>query len=219
MNMESTEYSLDELLCQSLSQYRQNRFYDDSFESEQKASNMLEEAWALVNNTGNCVDMAKMGCALEYLVQTFYINCNTDKLLNNMDKALITFWKKKKSDCLEVFPVYLWFGYYFLLRFRNRRSVFHSRDKRMVANVLSFLVDTFRKFKTKTISVEVLPLFSSNVWDETVCWVEQVHDSGLCEKQSASLLYQLYDLRKTEVSDDVPVRDALLQWILEFYCF
>ncbi len=219
MNMESTACSLDELLCQSLSLYRQNRFYDDCLESEQKASHMLEEAWAMVHKTKNCADMAKLGCILECLVQKFYIDYNTDKALDDVDTTLIAFWKKNEASCMEVFSVYLWFGYYFLLRFRNKQSVFHSRNKRMMAEIISFLTDTFRRFKTKSMPVEVLSLFSPDVWSETVCWVEQVHDSCLCEKQALHLLQQLYDLGTSEVSQERLEQDALLQQIVTFYCF
>lgn len=66
---------------------------------------------------------------------------------------------------------------------------------------------------------EVLSHLSVDVWGETVCWMEQVHDSRLCEKQSSALLAQLYNLKSVELEKGLGKQDALLQQILEFYCF
>ncbi|MCS2844662.1 hypothetical protein NXV51_12590 [Bacteroides uniformis] len=49
--------------------------------------------------------------------------------------------------------------------------------------------------------------------------MEQVHDSRLCEKQSSALLAQLYNLKSVELEKGPGKQDALLQQILEFYCF
>ncbi|WP_242672384.1 hypothetical protein [Bacteroides sp. A1C1] len=56
--MESAEYSLDELLCQSLLLFRQYRFYDAP-ECGEKAFRMLEEAHVWMGRTQECVDIAK----------------------------------------------------------------------------------------------------------------------------------------------------------------
>ena len=66
---------------------------------------------------------------------------------------------------------------------------------------------------------EVLSHLSVDVWREIVCWMEQVHDSRLCEKQSSALLAQLYNLKSVELEKGLGKQDALLQQILEFYCF
>ena len=58
--MESAEYSLDELLCQSLLLFRQYRFYDAP-ECGEKAFRILEEAHVWMGRTQECVDMAKWG--------------------------------------------------------------------------------------------------------------------------------------------------------------
>lgn len=217
--MESTACSFDELLCQSLLLFRQYHFYNGCLECEVEASRALEAAHHLMVEAQNGIYMAKWGCALECLAQKYYINDNTDKMLSGIDVVLMDFWKKREKLCVEAFSAYLWLGYYFLLRFRNGQSSYHNRSKRAMSEILSFLIDIFHKFKKQSVSAEVLALFSPDVWGETVCWVEQVYDSHLCEKQSASLLHQLYDLRKTEVSHTMPVHDILLQQILEFYCF
>ena len=62
--MESAEYSLDELLCQSLLLFRQYRFYDAP-ECGEKAFRILEEAHVWMGRTQECVDMAKWGCVIE----------------------------------------------------------------------------------------------------------------------------------------------------------
>lgn len=184
--MESTECSLDELLCQSLVLFRQCRFYDNCQESEVEASHLLEEAHVMAG-TKSVVDMAKWGCTLECLAQKYYINGDTDELLSDLDSCLVTFWKKVEASSVDAFSVYLWLGYYFLLRFRNRQSCCHARCKRAMSEILSFLIEIFRKFKSKSIPEEIIPLFPADVWGETVYWVELVHDSCLCEKQSAAL--------------------------------
>ena len=70
--MESAEYSLDELLCQSLLLFRQYRFYDAP-ECGEKAFRILEEAHVWMGRTQECVDMAKWGCVIECLAQKYYI--------------------------------------------------------------------------------------------------------------------------------------------------
>ena len=102
--MESTEYTFDELLCQSLLLFRQSRFYDNCQESEVEAYKMLEEAKLLINKTHDSVDMAKWGCAFECLVQKYYINGDTDNILGDIDVTLINFWKKVVASMSESFP-------------------------------------------------------------------------------------------------------------------
>ena len=119
----------------------------------------------------------------------------------------------------EVTTVYLWLGYYFLLRFRNRESRSHSRCKQIMSSLLCALVEIFRKVEKGGAPTEVLSHLSVDVWGETVCWMEQVHDSRLCEKQSSALLAQLYNLKSVELEKGPGKQDALLQQILEFYCF
>ena len=51
--MESAEYSLDELLCQSLLLFRQYRFYDAP-ECGEKAFRILEEAHVWMGRTQEC---------------------------------------------------------------------------------------------------------------------------------------------------------------------
>ena len=200
--MESAEYSLDELLCQSLLLFRQYRFYDAP-ECGEKAFRILEEAHVWMGRTQECVDMAKWGCVIECLAHA----------------ALVAHWKRIEKIHAEVTTVYLWLGYYFLLRFRNRESRSHSRCKQIMSSLLCALVEIFRKVEKGGAPTEVLSHLSVDVWGETVCWMEQVHDSRLCEKQSSALLAQLYNLKSVELEKGPGKQDALLQQILEFYCF
>lgn len=217
--MESTEYAFDELLCQSLLLFRQSRFYDNYQESEVEAYRMLEEAKLLINETHNSVDMAKWGCAFECLVQKYYINGDTDNILGDIDVTLINFWKKVDASSVGVFPIYLWLGYYFLLRLKNQQSCCHVRCRRMMSDILSFLIEFFHKYRNRAVPMSVLTLFTVDVWGETVYWVELVHNSSLCEKQSGALLRQLYNLSQAELVQNRAEPDNLLQRILEFYCF
>lgn len=211
--------SFDELLCQSLSLFRQNRMYGDGFECEEKASLMLREARCLVSESKDYVCMAKWGCVVECLAQKFYINNETDAVLEDIDISLISFWKEVEHTDMMTFPVFLWMGYYFLLRFRNSQSRFHNRSKRTILEMVSYLTDKFRKFKNKAIPIEVLSLFPTDVWGETVYWSELVHDTRVCEKQSANLLEQLYNLKKVGLQQGGLGQNALLQQVLDFYCF
>ena len=88
-----------------------------------------------------------------------------------------------------------------------------------MSSLLCALVEIFRKVEKGGAPTEVLSHLSVDVWGETVCWMEQVHDSRLCEKQSAALLAQLYNLKSVELEKGPGKQDALLQQILEFYCF
>lgn len=216
--MESIECPLDELLCQSLLLFRQYRLYDAQ-ECGGGASRMLKEARVLADDTHDCVDMAKWGCVVECLAQKYYIDNDTDAVLGEVDILLIAHWKKIEKIPVEISAVYLWLGYYFLLRFRNRESRFHSRCKQMMYGLLCSLTEIFRKMEKGSVPVEVLSHFSTDVWGETVCWMEQVHDSCLCEKQSAVLLAQLYKLKSVELDKSPGKQAVLLQYILDFYCF
>ena len=131
----------------------------------------------------------------------------------------VAHWKRIEKIHAEVTTVYLWLGYYFLLRFRNRESRSHSRCKQIMSSLLCALVEIFRKVEKGGAPTEVLSHLSVDVWGETVCWMEQVHDSRLCEKQSSALLAQLYNLKSVELEKGPGKQDALLQQILEFYCF
>ena len=91
--MESAEYSLDELLCQSLLLFRQYRFYDAP-ECGEKAFRILEEAHVWMGRTQECVDMAKWGCVIECLAQKYYIEDDTDAILEEIDAALVAHWKR-----------------------------------------------------------------------------------------------------------------------------
>ena len=133
--MESAEYSLDELLCQSLLLFRQYRFYDAP-ECGEKAFRILEEAHVWMGRTQECVDMAKWGCVIECLAQKYYIEDDTDAILEEIDAALVAHWKRIEKIHAEVTTVYLWLGYYFLLRFRNRESRSHSRCKQIMSSLL-----------------------------------------------------------------------------------
>lgn len=144
---------------------------------------------------------------------------DTDAILEEIDAALVAHWKRIEKIHAEVTTVYLWLGYYFLLRFRNRESRSHSRCKQIMSSLLCALVEIFRKVEKGGAPTEVLSHLSVDVWGETVCWMEQVHDSRLCEKQSSALLAQLYNLKSVELEKGLGKQDALLQQILEFYCF
>ena len=178
---------MDELLCQSLLLFRQYRFYDAP-ECGEKAFRILEEAHVWMGRTQECVDMAKWGCVIECLAQKYYIEDDTDAILEEIDAALVAHWKRIEKIHAEVTTVYLWLGYYFLLRFRNRESRSHSRCKQIMSSLLCALVEIFRKVEKGGAPTEVLSHLSVDVWGETVCWMEQVHDSRLCEKQSSALL-------------------------------
>ena len=93
LNMESAEYSLDELLCQSLLLFRQYRFYDAP-ECGEKAFRILEEAHVWMGRTQECVDMAKWGCVIECLAQKYYIEDDTDAILEEIDAALVVHRKR-----------------------------------------------------------------------------------------------------------------------------
>lgn len=213
------KYSFDELLCQSLLLFRQDRMYGDVPECREKASLMLGEARHLINESMDTICIAKWGCVIETLAQKYYINNETDAVLEGMDVFLISQWKKAEHSDIEVFSFYLWIGYYFLLRSRNSQTHFRARSRRIMCDIVSCITEIFRKFKNKAVPTEILSLFPTDVWGETVYWAELVHDTRICEKQSAHLLAQLYNLKKVELQQSEPGQNVLLQQILEFYCF
>ena len=90
--MNDIDCSYDDLLCRSLSLFRQFRLYDDRIE-EDNAFVFLREAEKVVSDTRNGVCVAKLGCVIECLAHRFYINDDTDVILEEVDVFLIKFWK------------------------------------------------------------------------------------------------------------------------------
>ena len=177
--MESAEYSLDELLCQSLLLFRQYRFYDAP-ECGEKAFRILEEAHVWMGRTQECVDMAKWGCVIECLAQKYYIEDDTDAILEEIDAALVAHWKRIEKIHAEVTTVYLWLGYYFLLRFRNRESRSHSRCKQIMSSLLCALVEIFRKVEKGGAPTEVLSHLSVDGWSRYMIPVFARSSRQLC---------------------------------------
>ena len=101
-----TEYSLDELLCQSLLLFRQYRFYDAP-ECGEKAFRILEEAHVWMGRTQECVDMAKWGCVIECLAQKYYIEDDTDAILEEIDAALVAHWKRIEKSMQKSPPLFM----------------------------------------------------------------------------------------------------------------
>lgn len=64
--MNDIDCSYDDLLCRSLSLFRQFRLYDDRIE-EDNAFVFLREAEKVVSDTRNGVCVAKLGCVIECL--------------------------------------------------------------------------------------------------------------------------------------------------------
>ena len=144
LNMNDADCSFDDLLCQSLSLFHQFRLYDDRME-EDNAFKFLREAEKVVADNKDGVCVAKLGCVIECLAHRFYINDNTDGILEEVDTFLIKFWKGIKQPSSEAFIASLWVGEYFLLRLKNPESRFRSRSKKMVSKILSFMADMLRK--------------------------------------------------------------------------
>ena len=116
--MESTEYTLDGLLCQSILLFYQSRFYDTCRESETEAFQLLEQARLVMRDTQSCVDMAKWGCTFECLAQKYYINGDTDGVLEEIDTALASFWKRS-VPCGNVRRLFV-VGVLFFIAFQER---------------------------------------------------------------------------------------------------
>lgn len=189
--MNDIDCSYDDLLCRSLSLFRQFRLYDDRIE-EDNAFVFLREAEKVVSDTRNGVCVAKLGCVIECLAHRFYINDDTDVILEEVDAFLIKFWKGLKQPSPETFIASLWIGEYFLLRLKNPKSRLHGRSKKMVSKILSFMADMLRKPEKQ----KVLSLSSVAVLEETVDWVKEVCDVHICEKQVVILLERLYYLQE-----------------------
>ena len=109
LNMNDADCPFDDLLCQSLSLFHQFRLYDDRME-EDNAFKFLREAEKVVADNKDGVCVAKLGCVIECLAHRFYINDNTDGILEEVDTFLIKFWKGIKQPSSEAFIASLWVG-------------------------------------------------------------------------------------------------------------
>ena len=211
--MNDIDCPYDDLLCHSLSLFRQFRLYDDRIE-EDNAFNFLREAEKVVSDTRNGICAAKLGCVIECLAHRFYINDDTDVILEEVDAFLIKFWKGLKQPSPEAFIASLWIGEYFLLRLKNPKSRLHGRSKKMVSKILSFLADMLRKPEKQ----KVLCLSSVAVFEETVDWIKEVCDMHICEKQVVILLERLYQLQeKGMLGGEADKKNTLRRQIWDFY--
>lgn len=211
--MNDIDCSYDDLLCRSLSLFRQFRLYDDRIE-EDNAFVFLREAEKVVSDTRNGICAAKLGCVIECLAHRFYIDDDTDGILEEVDTFLIKFWKGLKQPSPETFIASLWIGEYFLLRLKNPKSRLHGRSKKMVSKILSFMADMLRKPEKQ----KVLSLSSVAVLEETVDWVKEVCDVHICEKQVIILLERLYYLQeKGMLGEEADGKNALRRQIWDFY--
>lgn len=211
--MNDTDCPFDDLLCRSLSLFHQFRLYDDCIE-EDNALKALREAEKIVSDTKNGVCVAKLGCVIECLAHRYYIDDNTDGMLGEVDTFLIKFWKRLEYPSAEAFTASLWIGEYFLLRLKNPKSRVHSRSKKMVSRILSFMADMLRKPEKQ----KNLCLSSVDVFEETVDWVKEVCDMHICEKQMVHLLERLYSLQeKGMLQQDEAGKNVLRQQIWDFY--
>ena len=135
-------------------------------------------------------------------------------MLGEVDTFLIKFWKRLEYPSAEAFTASLWIGEYFLLRLKNPKSRVHSRSKKMVSRILSFMADMLRKPEKQ----KNLCLSSVDVFEETVDWVKEVCDMHICEKQMVLLLERLYSLQeKGMLQQDEAGKNVLRQQIWDFY--
>ncbi|MEY8723442.1 hypothetical protein AALN73_20160 [Bacteroides stercorirosoris] len=211
--MNDTDCLFDDLLCRSLSLFHQFRLYDDCVE-EDNAFKALREAEKIVSNTRNGICVAKLGCVIECLAHRFYIDDDTDGVLGEVDTFLIKFSKGLKHPSAEAFVASLWMGEYFLLRLKNPKSRTHSRSKKMVSKMLSFMADMLHRPEKQ----KELCLSSNDVFEETVDWVKEVCDMHICEKQMVLLLERLYSLQeKGMLQQGDGGKNTLRQQIWDFY--
>lgn len=113
----------------------------------------------VVSDTRNGVCVAKLGCVIECLAHRFYINDDTDVILEEVDAFLIKFWKGLKQPSPETFIASLWIGEYFLLRLKNPKSRLHGRSKKWFPKFCHLWLICFGNRKNKKYSVSLLLLF------------------------------------------------------------
>lgn len=214
--MNDAEFSFDDLLCHSLSLFRQFRLYDDCIACEESAVKLLREAEQIISKCGDDVCTAKWGCVIECLAHKYYIHSKTDGILANADAALIKSFKGLKKSLADDFFVSLWIGEYFLLRLKNEQSRNRSRSKDMVSKVLTFMADMVNKPEKQWEPNS----FSAELFNETFNWVKEICDMQICEKRIVVLLEKLYLMQQTgRVMSEVETSDkkTLLRYIWDFY--
>lgn len=208
--MYNSEYSFDDLLCRSLSLFRQFRLYDDCMACEESAIKLLGEAEAVIADSHDIVCVAKLGCVIECLAHKYYMHSDTDGMQKNAETLLIKSWKGLKKTDPEAFIISLWLGEFFLLRLKNIESRSHNRSKNLVSKILSFMTDMLRKPEQQQITSELL--------DETVNWVKEICDMHICEKRVVVLLERIYSMQKAGMGlPEEPTKDTLLRQMWNFY--
>lgn len=186
--MDDNNLSLDDLLCRSISEFRQFRLYDDHIK-EENAFKLLREAEQTTRGSKDAICLAKLGCVIEYLAQRFYIANDTDIVLVETDEQLVSFKKELNHPSVDTFATSLWVGEYFLYRLKNPKSQSAKRSKKMIAEVLSYMAKSIAKCDKSG----SLPFsFSSVLFEETVDWAKDVCDAQVCERQVVKLLNKLH---------------------------
>lgn len=212
--MEDMDCTFDELLYRSLSSFRQHRLYDDCYEHEENAFNLLREAEKRATASKDGICIAKLGCVVECLAHKFYIEGNTDRMLGDVDEFLIKYWKEAKTPSPESFVISLWIGKYFLLRLKNANSRNRSRSKKMVSKILEYMADMLRKPEKQ----EVLNCPTTYWLEETLDWVKEICDIHVCEKQMVKLLHRLYYLQEKDLLEETDLSENSFRLqIWEFY--
>lgn len=191
------EISLDERLMACLSSFQSLGWEEAKEQAEDKAFELLEQIQQEVATTPEGMSLAKWGCLVECLVHNSFVEAEVDELLAETDEYLMSLWQQMQNSYVDISPLFLWLGDYFLFRFCDEQSQYRSRFFQILEQMLSSIEQFFHLPKCNVISVEPIFLFPTIVWQDMEWWLIRINVSCSCELARRVLGY-LYALRDSE---------------------
>lgn len=191
------ELSLDERLMACLSGFQSLDCLDAKEQVEDKAFEFLEQIQQEVAAAPDGITLAKWGCLVECLVQNSFVEAEVDELLAETDEYLISLWQQMQDSYVDISPLFLWLGDYFLFRFCDEQSQYRAQFFQILKQMLSSVEQFFHLPKCNVISVEPIFLFPTIVWQDMEWWLIRINEACSCES-ARRVLGNLYALRDSE---------------------
>lgn len=171
---------------------------ENSEQREERAFEMLEQIQQEIADDPDVFSLAKWGCLVECLVQNSFVEADLDELLAETDDYLISLWQKMNGSYVDISPLFIWLGDYFLFRFCDEQSQYCFRSFQILEQMVSSIEQFFHIPSHSTIRVEPVFLFPTVVWQDIEWWLVRINESCVC-KSARRVLENLYTLRDSDV--------------------
>lgn len=208
----NVDYAMDEQFMFCLFRFMNTTYGEEDREQiEEENFKFLEQLQQEISFKQNGVNLAKWGCLIECLAQQSLIRVDVDEQLVETDDFLATLWQKMKGPYIGTYQFLLWIGDYFLFRFCDKESRFHSRSLQMLEQIISDIGRSFCKSEYRVKCGEPLFLFPVDVWRDLVEWLLHVEKVCVCESVK-NVLKELYAIPEIEILLHCDFPKDALRW-------